>query len=124
MATDFEGALAGEHGEDAQRAAEEAVRGAVDALAGMLKPTMDAALAACVATGGFATGGVFNARAATLHFDGGEAILPIGNVLRERALAQGYTDLRFNSETMSWAYHKPDQAVGEDGRTYVKARDV
>lgn len=41
--------------------------------------------------------------------------------ITDRALEQGYTDLRFNPKTMGWAYHKPDQAVGEDGRFYVKA---
>lgn len=41
--------------------------------------------------------------------------------LSERALEQGYTDLRFNPKTMGWAYHKPEQALGEDGRLYVKA---
>lgn len=41
--------------------------------------------------------------------------------VRMTAFEQGYTDLRFNGETMSWAYHKPDQAVGEDGRVYIKA---
>jgi len=40
--------------------------------------------------------------------------------LRERAVERGYTDLRFDPETMSWGYHKLDQAVGEDGRTYTK----
>lgn len=41
--------------------------------------------------------------------------------LSEHALTQGYTDLRFDQKTMGWAYHKPDQAVGHDGRLYVKA---
>lgn len=43
-------------------------------------------------------------------------IMPV----RKRAFGQGYTELRFNPETMGWAYHKPDQAVGDDGRVYVK----
>lgn len=38
-----------------------------------------------------------------------------------RAHRRGYTDLRFNPETMGWAYHKPDQAVGADRRRYVLA---
>lgn len=40
--------------------------------------------------------------------------------LSEHALAQGYTDLRFDQKTMGWAYHRPDQAIGGDGRLYVK----
>lgn len=40
--------------------------------------------------------------------------------LSERALEQGYTELRFNPDTMGWAYNQPDQAVGDDGRVYVK----
>lgn len=39
--------------------------------------------------------------------------------LGERALEQGYTELRFNPKTRGWAYHKPDQALGADGRVYV-----
>ena len=127
MAIDFENALAGEHGDEAQRAAEDAVRGAVDAIAVMLKPSIDAALNAGAAMGGFAAGGIFNSRAATFHLSNGECILPIGDVLRERteqAQSQGYTELRFNPDTRGFAYHKPDQAVGEDGRLYIRARGV
>jgi hypothetical protein len=36
------------------------------------------------------------------------------------AFASGFTELRFNPGTMGWAYHKPDQAVGPDGRIYVR----
>lgn len=49
-----------------------------------------------------------------------EPLRPIG----ERAFEQGYTELRFNPDTMGWAYHKPDQAVGDDGRVYVRKRDT
>ena len=50
------------------------------------------------------------------------AEVSINEIIRCRAILQGYTELRFNPETMSWAWHKPDQAVGEDGRLYVWPR--
>lgn len=44
------------------------------------------------------------------------------NEVERRATEGGYTELRFNPETMGWAYHRPDEAVGEDGRRYVRVR--
>ena len=46
------------------------------------------------------------------------SIVPIKSA-HELALEHGYTQHRFNPETMGWAYHEPDQSVGDDGRRYV-----
>lgn len=47
---------------------------------------------------------------------------PTSDTIRKFAHEQGYTDLRFNPATRSWAWHKPDQAVGADGRLYIRAQ--
>lgn len=52
--------------------------------------------------------------------DGMGSFVPIDSV-EKVAAERGCTGLRFNGRTMGWSYHKPDQAVGEDGRLYVKA---
>lgn len=115
----FEDALAGKHGEEAQHAAEGAVRSAVDKMADMFKhagPMIGGTISS------FPTGGLFSVSAAKFTLSNGEAVLPlsVNEEVRKRALSSGHTELRFNSETMGYAYHKPDQAVGEDGRVYVR----
>jgi hypothetical protein len=49
-------------------------------------------------------------------------VMELRREIERRAFEQGFTELRFNPETMGWAYHKPDQAVGADGRVYVRKR--
>lgn len=44
---------------------------------------------------------------------------PLAHVLRSQAHDHGYTILVFNPTRMSWAWHKPDQAVGPDGTVFV-----
>jgi hypothetical protein len=52
--------------------------------------------------------------------DGMGSFAPLDSV-EKVAAERGCTGLRFNGRAMGWAYHKPDQALGEDGRLYVKA---
>lgn len=125
MTIDFENALAGEHGAETQAAAEEAVRYAVDSIAKMIKPSIDAALAAEVASGDFASGGTFTVPKPPIRALDGECVLPLESPLSEvtrRAVEGGFTELRFNPETMGWTYHRPDEAVGEDGRRYIRVQ--
>lgn len=123
METDFEHALSGVHGERAKEVAERAVSDAVANIGQML--------AAAKPFGGvmpnFASGGTFTALSAPIRKLDGECVVPLDSPLlevRRRAIAEGYTELRFNPETMGWAYHKPDQALGEDGHTYVSVRPI
>jgi len=48
---------------------------------------------------------------------------PLAETVRKHAFEHGYVELRFNPRTMWWAWHKPDQAVGPDGRIYVRRPD-
>jgi len=48
---------------------------------------------------------------------------PFAESVRKHAFERGYVELRFNPSTMSWAWHKPDQATGPDGTIYVRRPD-
>lgn len=49
---------------------------------------------------------------------------PLSETLRRFAQARGYTELRFNPKMRGWAWHKPDQVIGEDGRLYIRADGI
>lgn len=54
----------------------------------------------------------------------GTAIPNLRDEIEARAYAQGFTELRMDPETKGWAYNKPDQALGTDGRLYVRAATI
>lgn len=49
---------------------------------------------------------------------------PLSSTIRRRAHDLGFTDLRFDLSARTWAWHKPDQVIGEDGRIYVRHRSA
>ena len=125
MSTELERALSGELGEEPKQAADRAVRSAFDEVTKMLMPSIEASLLSGDAFGGFARGGVFNAPTSVFRTNDGEHVVPlsVNSEIQKRVISSGATELRFNSETMSYAYHKPDQAVGGDGRLHVSKKE-
>ncbi len=116
----FERVLSGELGDEAKQTAERATQEAVAKVADMFAPTK--------LPGGvmldFASGGTFTALKGPIRALGDECVVPlsVNDEIRKRAIQGGYTELRFNPETTGWAYHRPDEAVGMDGRRYVRVQ--